>query len=82
MHAAFCKEHLARYKAPKSVDVVDTLPKSPQGKIAGCKVSSMIYKEMDKTIYTFLDYKSLGDFCSLTLPPSSREGNANRTDRV
>lgn len=30
---AFCKEHIARYKAPKSVDIVDSLPKSPQGKI-------------------------------------------------
>jgi acyl-CoA synthetase (AMP-forming)/AMP-acid ligase II len=30
---AFCKEHLARYKAPKSVDIVNSLPKSPQGKI-------------------------------------------------
>jgi long-chain acyl-CoA synthetase len=29
----FCKQHLARYKAPKSVDFVDTLPKNPQGKI-------------------------------------------------
>ena len=30
---AFCKEHLASYKAPKSVDFVESLPKSPQGKI-------------------------------------------------
>jgi acyl-CoA synthetase (AMP-forming)/AMP-acid ligase II len=30
---AFCKDNLARYKAPKSVDIVDSLPKSPQGKI-------------------------------------------------
>jgi len=29
----FCKERLARYKAPKSVDFVEMLPKSPQGKI-------------------------------------------------
>jgi acyl-CoA synthetase (AMP-forming)/AMP-acid ligase II len=29
----FCKEHLARYKAPKSVDFVESLPKNPQGKI-------------------------------------------------
>jgi long-chain acyl-CoA synthetase len=29
----FCKEHLARYKAPKSVDFVKSLPKNPQGKI-------------------------------------------------
>ena len=29
----FCKHHLAGYKAPKSVEFVDSLPKNPQGKI-------------------------------------------------
>lgn len=29
----FCKDHLARYKAPRSVEFVDVLPKNPQGKI-------------------------------------------------
>jgi acyl-CoA synthetase (AMP-forming)/AMP-acid ligase II len=29
----FCKAHLASYKAPKSIEFVDSLPKSPQGKI-------------------------------------------------
>lgn len=29
----FCKEHLASYKAPKSVEFVESLPKNPQGKI-------------------------------------------------
>ena len=29
----FCKQKLAHYKAPKSVDFVDVLPKSPAGKI-------------------------------------------------
>ena len=29
----FCKENLARYKAPRSVEFVDSLPKNPQGKI-------------------------------------------------
>ena len=29
----FCKEKMARYKAPKSVDFVEMLPKNPQGKI-------------------------------------------------
>lgn len=27
----FCKRHLARYKAPKLVDIVESLPKTPQG---------------------------------------------------
>jgi acyl-CoA synthetase (AMP-forming)/AMP-acid ligase II len=30
---AFCKEHLASYKAPKSLEFVESLPKNPQGKI-------------------------------------------------
>jgi fatty-acyl-CoA synthase len=29
----FCKEHLARYKAPKFIDIVDHLPLSPIGKV-------------------------------------------------
>ncbi|MBW1800338.1 MAG: AMP-binding protein, partial [Deltaproteobacteria bacterium] len=29
----FCKDHIASYKAPKSVEFVATLPKNPQGKI-------------------------------------------------
>lgn len=29
----FCKQHLARYKAPRSVEFVHALPKNPQGKI-------------------------------------------------
>jgi acyl-CoA synthetase (AMP-forming)/AMP-acid ligase II len=29
----FCKERLARFKAPKSVEFVDALPKNPAGKI-------------------------------------------------
>ena len=30
---AFCKEHVASYKAPKSVEFTESLPKNPQGKI-------------------------------------------------
>jgi acyl-CoA synthetase (AMP-forming)/AMP-acid ligase II len=29
----FCKQHLARYKTPRSVEFVESLPMSPQGKI-------------------------------------------------
>jgi acyl-CoA synthetase (AMP-forming)/AMP-acid ligase II len=29
----FCKERLASYKAPKSIEFVKALPKNPQGKI-------------------------------------------------
>jgi acyl-CoA synthetase (AMP-forming)/AMP-acid ligase II len=30
---AFCKKHIASYKAPKSVEFIDALPKNPSGKI-------------------------------------------------
>lgn len=30
---AFCKEHLAAYKAPRSIDIVDELPRDPNGKL-------------------------------------------------
>lgn len=29
----FCKERIAKYKAPRSIEFVDSLPKDPQGKI-------------------------------------------------
>jgi acyl-coenzyme A synthetase/AMP-(fatty) acid ligase len=29
----FCRQHIARYKAPRSVEFVPSLPKNPQGKI-------------------------------------------------
>jgi acyl-CoA synthetase (AMP-forming)/AMP-acid ligase II len=34
----FCKEHIARYKAPKSIDFTDSLPKNSAGKILRKKV--------------------------------------------
>jgi len=30
---SFCKEHIAPYKTPKSVEFIDSLLKNPQGKI-------------------------------------------------
>jgi len=30
---AFCREHLAHYKCPKSVDIIEALPRNPTGKI-------------------------------------------------
>jgi long-chain acyl-CoA synthetase len=30
---AFCREHLAHYKCPRSVDFVDELPRLPTGKL-------------------------------------------------
>ena len=37
---AFCKDHVASYKAPKSVEFLDSLPKNPQGKILKREVRS------------------------------------------
>ena len=37
---AFCKDHIASYKAPKSVAFVRELPKSPQGKILKREIKS------------------------------------------
>lgn len=36
---AFCKEHVASYKAPKSVEFTESLPKNPQGKILKRKLA-------------------------------------------
>jgi len=30
---AFCQESLAKFKCPKSVDILDLLPRNPTGKI-------------------------------------------------
>jgi acyl-CoA synthetase (AMP-forming)/AMP-acid ligase II len=30
---AYCREHLAAYKCPTSVDILDALPRNPTGKI-------------------------------------------------
>jgi acyl-CoA synthetase (AMP-forming)/AMP-acid ligase II len=30
---AFCRRHIAHYKAPRTVEFVESLPKNPQGKI-------------------------------------------------
>jgi acyl-CoA synthetase (AMP-forming)/AMP-acid ligase II len=29
----FCKQHLSCYKAPRSIELVESLPQNPQGKI-------------------------------------------------
>jgi long-chain acyl-CoA synthetase len=42
---AFCKEHLASYKAPKSVAFLESLPKSPQGKILKREIRKSYWAE-------------------------------------
>jgi acyl-CoA synthetase (AMP-forming)/AMP-acid ligase II len=41
----FCKDHLASYKAPKSVEFVESLPKNPQGKILKKEIRKKYLKE-------------------------------------
>ena len=40
----FCCQHIAHYKAPKSVEFVESLPKNPQGKILKKELRSRYWK--------------------------------------
>jgi acyl-CoA synthetase (AMP-forming)/AMP-acid ligase II len=42
---SFCKEHIAHYKAPKSVEFVESLPKNPQGKILKKEIRAKYWKQ-------------------------------------
>ena len=42
-----CKQHLARYKAPKKIEIIDRLPLSPAGKVLRREVRQLL-KERDK----------------------------------
>jgi acyl-CoA synthetase (AMP-forming)/AMP-acid ligase II len=42
---SFCKQHIAHYKAPKSVELVESLPKNPQGKILKREIRSKYWKQ-------------------------------------
>jgi acyl-CoA synthetase (AMP-forming)/AMP-acid ligase II len=46
----FCKNHLASYKKPQSVDFLDTLPKNPQGKILRRELRAPYWKQYSRTI--------------------------------
>jgi acyl-CoA synthetase (AMP-forming)/AMP-acid ligase II len=46
----FCKDHLARYKAPRSVEFVDALPKNPQGKILKRELREKYWAGKDRKI--------------------------------
>ena len=45
---AFCKDHIASYKAPKSIAFVHELPKSPQGKILKREIKSRYQKPKEQ----------------------------------
>jgi len=42
---SFCKEHIAHYKAPKTVEFVGSLPKNPQGKILKKEIRAKYWKQ-------------------------------------
>jgi acyl-CoA synthetase (AMP-forming)/AMP-acid ligase II len=46
----FCKRHLARYKAPKSVEFVESLPKNPQGKILKRELREKYWEGVERKI--------------------------------
>jgi fatty-acyl-CoA synthase len=46
-----CKQHLARYKAPKRMDFVDDLPLSPVGKVLRREIKKKFWKEKERGIH-------------------------------
>jgi acyl-CoA synthetase (AMP-forming)/AMP-acid ligase II len=47
---AFCKEHIASYKKPKSVDFVEKLPKNNYGKILKRELRATYWKSKDRNV--------------------------------
>jgi acyl-CoA synthetase (AMP-forming)/AMP-acid ligase II len=47
---AFCKEHIASYKKPKSVDFVEKLPKNNYGKILKKELRAIYWKRKDRRV--------------------------------
>lgn len=47
---AYCKEHLASYKCPKSVDFTDTIPLTPTGKLLKRELRSKYWDGMEAKI--------------------------------
>ena len=48
---AFCKDRVARYKAPKSVDFTDDLPKNSAGKILRKQVREPYWKGQTRRVH-------------------------------
>ncbi|MBW2122120.1 MAG: long-chain-fatty-acid--CoA ligase [Deltaproteobacteria bacterium] len=48
---AFCKENLAHYKSPKSVDLVDSLPKTGSGKIHKKLIRDAYWEGYEKKVH-------------------------------
>jgi len=46
----FCKEKMARFKAPKSVEFIDALPKNPSGKILKRELRDKYWEDSDRKV--------------------------------
>jgi len=47
---AFCREHLAHYKCPRSVDVIEALPRNPTGKILKRELRKPFWEGRDRSV--------------------------------
>ena len=47
---AYCREHLAHFKCPRSVDVIEALPRNPTGKILKRELRAPYWQGRDRTI--------------------------------
>jgi acyl-CoA synthetase (AMP-forming)/AMP-acid ligase II len=47
---AFCREHLAGYKCPKSVDFASALPRNPSGKLLKGELRAPYWKGADRQV--------------------------------
>ncbi len=47
---SFCKEHIARYKAPKSIEFLESLPKTGSGKIEKKKLRERHWINQQKKV--------------------------------
>jgi acyl-CoA synthetase (AMP-forming)/AMP-acid ligase II len=47
---AFCKDHIASYKKPKSLDFVDELPKNNYGKILKRELRAKYWEEKERKV--------------------------------
>ena len=46
----FCKKRIARYKAPKSIEFVESLPKTPSGKILKREIREKYWAGLDRKL--------------------------------
>ena len=47
---AHCREHLAHYKCPRSVDILEALPRNPTGKILKRELRQPYWKDHDRAV--------------------------------